>query len=45
LIAPATESKTAIDIFFSFMKLNEGVRKEFDEYIYKLRNKPLNGIQ
>jgi hypothetical protein len=22
------------------MKLNEGVRKEFDEYIYKLRNKP-----
>ncbi len=40
LIAPATESKTAIDIFFSFMKLNEGVRKEFDDYIYKLRNKP-----
>ena len=40
LIAPATESKTAIDIFFSFMKLNEGVRKEFDEYIYKLSNKP-----
>ena len=22
------------------MKLNEGVRKEFDEYIYKLSNKP-----
>jgi esterase/lipase len=40
LIAPATESKTAIDIFFSFMKLNDDVRKEFDEYIYKLRNKP-----
>ena len=40
LIAPATESKTAIDIFFSFMKLNEGVRKEFDDYIFKLKNKP-----
>ena len=40
LIAPATESKTAMDIFFSFMKLNEGVRKEFDEYIYKIGNKP-----
>ena len=40
LIAPATESKTAIDIFFSFMKLNESVRKEFDDYIYMLKNKP-----
>lgn len=40
LIAPATESKTAIDIFFSFMKLNESVRKEFDDYISKLSNKP-----
>ncbi len=40
LIAPATESKTAIDFFFSFMKLNETVRKEFDNYIYRLRNKP-----
>lgn len=40
LIAPATESKTAIDIFFSTMKLNGDVRKEFDDYIYRLRNKP-----
>ena len=40
LIAPATESKTAIDIFFSFMKLNDDVRKEFDDYIFKLKNKP-----
>jgi hypothetical protein len=40
LIAPATESKTAIDIFFSFMKLNDSVRKEFDEYISKIGNKP-----
>ena len=40
LIAPATESKTAIDFFFSFMKLNEQVRKEFDHYIYSLRNYP-----
>lgn len=40
LVAPATESKTAIDLFFSFLKLNEGVRKEFDDYIFQLRNKP-----
>lgn len=40
LIAPATESKTAIDTFFSFMKLNEEVRKEFDQHITRLRNKP-----
>jgi pimeloyl-ACP methyl ester carboxylesterase len=40
LIAPATESKTAIDFFFSFMKLNENVRKEFDENIFRLKNKP-----
>jgi esterase/lipase len=40
LIAPVTESKTSIDIFFSFMKLNDDVRKEFDDHIFKLRNKP-----
>jgi len=40
LIAPATESKTAIDTFFSFMKLNDEVRKEFDDHIFRLRNKP-----
>ena len=40
LIAPATESKTAVDIFFSFLKLNDRVRKEFDDYIFQLRNKP-----
>ena len=39
LIAPATESKTAIDTFFSFMKLNDEVRKEFDDLILRLRNK------
>jgi esterase/lipase len=40
LIAPATESKSAIDFFFSFMKLNEAVRKEFDELIVNMRQKP-----
>lgn len=40
LIAPATESKTAIDFFFSFMKLNEDVRKEFDELIFRIQKKP-----
>ena len=40
LIAPATESKSAIDFFFSFMKLSEAVRKEFDELIINMRQKP-----
>lgn len=40
LIAPATESKAAIDFFFSFMKLNSGVRKEFDDMIFRMRQKP-----
>jgi pimeloyl-ACP methyl ester carboxylesterase len=40
LIAPATEAKTAIDFFFSFMKLNGEVRKEFDNHIFELKNRP-----
>ena len=40
LVAPATEAKTAIDFFFSFMKLNGQVRKEFDNYIFELKNRP-----
>ena len=39
LVAPATESKTAIDFFFSFMKLDDEVRKEFDHFIYKMRDR------
>ena len=41
LIAPATETKTAIDQFFHFLKLDDGVRTEFDKLILKLRGKPL----
>lgn len=40
LISPATESKAAIDFFFSFMKLDDKVRKEFDEMIYRVRQRP-----
>lgn len=40
LISPSTESQTAINFFFSFMKLDEKVRKEFDEMIFRLRQKP-----
>jgi pimeloyl-ACP methyl ester carboxylesterase len=40
LIAPATESKTAIDFFVSFMKLDDAVRKEFENYIYEMRGQP-----
>ena len=30
LIAPATETTTAIDSFFRFLQLNDAVRKEFE---------------
>ncbi len=40
LIAPATESTTSIDLFFAFMKLNKAVRKEFDDIILNISNKP-----
>ncbi len=33
LIAPATETKTAIDSFFRFLQLNEAVRSEFEKLI------------
>ncbi len=36
LIAPATENVTAIDGFFSFLQLNDKVRKAFDEKVIKL---------
>jgi pimeloyl-ACP methyl ester carboxylesterase len=35
LIAPATETSTAIDSFFHFLHLNNNIRKEFDELIFK----------
>lgn len=40
LIAPATESTTAIDNFFEFLKMDEEVRKEFDELITQANNRP-----
>ena len=33
LVAPATEIVTAIDQFFRVLRLNEAVRKEFDQLI------------
>jgi pimeloyl-ACP methyl ester carboxylesterase len=35
LIAPATETKTAIDTFFRFLQLGNDVRKEFEKIILK----------
>jgi pimeloyl-ACP methyl ester carboxylesterase len=35
LIAPATETVSTIDSFFKFLRLNGGVRKEFDRLIYE----------
>lgn len=35
LVAPATETTTAIDSFFHFLQLGDDVRKEFDQLIYE----------
>lgn len=35
LIAPATETTTAIDTFFRFLKLDAGIRTEFEKVIIK----------
>jgi predicted alpha/beta hydrolase family esterase len=35
LVAPATETKTAIDSFFRFLQLGSNVRKEFEKIIYE----------
>lgn len=40
LIAPATETTTAIDGMFSFLQLNNKVRKEFDKKIKDLSGHP-----
>jgi pimeloyl-ACP methyl ester carboxylesterase len=40
LIAPATETKTAIDQFFEFLKLNGKVRTEFDRLIAQIGGYP-----
>jgi pimeloyl-ACP methyl ester carboxylesterase len=40
LIAPATETKTAADNFFKFLKLDKEVRREFDKLITELGGKP-----
>jgi alpha-beta hydrolase superfamily lysophospholipase len=40
LIAPAAETRTAIDNFFRFLKLDDGVRVEFDKLIKALGGKP-----
>lgn len=35
LLAPATETASAIDSFFKFLHLNDNLRREFDELIFK----------
>ncbi|HEY2722902.1 MAG TPA: alpha/beta fold hydrolase [Chitinophagaceae bacterium] len=40
LVAPLTETKTAIDHFFHFLQLNDGVRKEFDRLIAGIGGHP-----
>jgi len=41
LIAPATESKSAFEQFYTMLQLKEEVRKGFEDYIYGLTNKPV----
>jgi len=35
-IAPATETTSTVDSFFTYLRLNDHVRKEFDQVIYEL---------
>jgi pimeloyl-ACP methyl ester carboxylesterase len=42
LIAPAAETKTAIDNFFKFVQLDGGVRTEFDRLIEEMAGKPVS---
>lgn len=40
LIAPATETTTAMDSFFRFLQLDDGVRKAFEDHILKIGGHP-----
>ena len=40
LVAPAAETRRAIDNFFQLLRLNDEVRKEFDMLIEEIGNKP-----
>jgi alpha-beta hydrolase superfamily lysophospholipase len=42
LIAPATETSRAIDTYFKFLKLDPGLRKEFDQLIMELGGEPVS---
>jgi hypothetical protein len=42
LIAPATETSSAIDSFFSFLRLDPSLREEFEDIIVKTGKKPVN---
>ena len=42
LIAPATETSTAVDLLFRILKLNGSVRKEFDSIIVEAGGKPVS---
>ena len=35
-IAPATETSTAVQSFYEFLRLDEGVQKEFENYIHSI---------
>jgi hypothetical protein len=39
-IAPAVETRTAMQTFFNFLQLNEKVKKEFESFIEKTGGKP-----
>jgi hypothetical protein len=41
MIAPATETTTAADSYFRFLKLDQSVRTEFDKLIFDLGGKPI----
>lgn len=40
LVAPATETTSAIASFFNYLKLDEGIKKEFEKLIVKIGGQP-----
>jgi pimeloyl-ACP methyl ester carboxylesterase len=45
LIAPAVETETAVNTYFRFLQLNQGLRNEFENLIINLAGNPPAGIQ
>jgi len=44
LIAPATETSSAVDLLFSYLRLNKNIRKEFEDLIVEIGGKTVHWL-